>query len=60
MEGWRGREVQLGWTPHKEEFELYHEGTGEPLKNLKQGRDMDRSVFEQITLAVSERISWEG
>lgn len=43
-----------------QEFELNREGTGEPPKNFKQGRDMDRSIFEQTTLAISERIIWEG
>lgn len=50
--------------PHKEELALDCQGTGEPLKNFKHGgwggADMDKSAFEQIILAISERINWEG
>lgn len=48
-------EVQIcpGTVPLlKEEFGIDFECIGEPLKNFKQ-KDMDRSTFEQIALAIS-------
>ena len=50
----------MWWIPQKEESGFDCQGTGQPLKNLKQERGMDRSSFEHIILAVSERVNLEG
>lgn len=52
--------IQVWWVPHTREFGLDCQGLGEPLKNLKQGREMDTCTFGQITLAISERIIGRG
>lgn len=48
------------WWPRKEEFGLDLEFIEKLQKNFKPERDMDRSTLEQITLAIGDRISWEG
>lgn len=50
----------MWWIPQKEESGLNCQGTGQPLKNLKQEKHMDRSSTEHIILAVSERVNLEG
>ena len=56
----RYTEGQVWRIPQKEESGFDCQGTGQPLKNLKQERGMDRSSFEHIILAVSERVNLEG